>query len=61
MEYYVNENCIGCGLCVSTCPEVFSFTEDDMAKAMEGDVPENVRHSAEEAMDSCPTSAIELK
>ncbi len=25
MKYKVNETCIGCGLCASTCPEAFSM------------------------------------
>ena len=24
MKFHVNADCIGCGLCVSTCPEVFT-------------------------------------
>lgn len=26
MKFHVNADCIGCGLCVSTCPEVFTMT-----------------------------------
>ena len=25
MKFHVNADCIGCGLCVSTCPEVFTM------------------------------------
>ncbi|MCI6766891.1 MAG: ferredoxin [Lachnospiraceae bacterium] len=28
MKYAVDENCIGCGLCNATCPEVFSMTDE---------------------------------
>ena len=38
MKYRVNENCIGCGLCNATCPEVYSMTEEGTAKAIEQDV-----------------------
>ena len=27
MKFHVNADCIGCGLCVSTCPEVFTMTD----------------------------------
>ena len=39
MKYKVNDSCIGCGLCESTCPEVFSI-QGDVAVAIEGEVPE---------------------
>ncbi len=59
MKYYVNENCIGCGLCESVCPEVFSLSDDGVAVAISEDVPEGALESAAEAMSDCPVSAIE--
>ena len=35
MKYHVNDSCIGCGLCTSTCPEVFSMGDDNKAVAAE--------------------------
>lgn len=59
MRYFVNENCIGCGLCVSTCPEVFSMSDENVAVAIEEDVPDECRDSAAQAKDGCPVDAIE--
>ena len=59
MKYRVNEECIGCGLCVGTCPEVFSMGADGVAVAIETDVPEEALDSAAEAKDGCPVGAIE--
>ena len=50
--------CIACGLCISTCPEVFDW-DDEKAKAISEDVPEAHESCAQEAADGCPTSAIE--
>lgn len=59
MKYVVNENCIGCGLCVSTCPEVFTMSDTGKAVAIECEVP--VEHSGEaaNAAHGCPVDAIE--
>lgn len=56
MKYYVNENCIGCGLCNVICPQVFEMTPDNVAKAVDKDVDLG---EAQEAKDSCPVGAIE--
>lgn len=61
MRFYVNDDCIGCGLCVSICPEVFALTEGDVARAQEEEVSPAMESPATEAMDSCPTSAIEAE
>ncbi len=59
MRYFVNDNCIGCGLCVSTCPEVFSMSDENVSVAMKEDVPEDCLDSAAQAKDGCPVEAIE--
>lgn len=59
MKYYVNDGCIGCGLCADTCPEVFSMNDDGVAIAIEAEVPQEVLDSAAEAKDGCPVGAIE--
>ncbi len=35
MKFKVNENCIGCGLCANTCPDVFSMADEGSAVAIE--------------------------
>ena len=59
MKYFVNDGCIGCGLCAGTCPEVFSMSDDGVAVAVDIDVPEEALGTAAEAKDNCPASAIE--
>lgn len=58
MKYKVNDSCIGCGLCESTCPEVFNI-QGDVAIAIEDEVPETALATAAEAKGSCPVGAIE--
>lgn len=60
MNAKVNEDCIGCGLCNSICPEVFSMTDEGFATAC-SDISEKQYESVQEAADSCPVSAIEVE
>lgn len=59
MKYFVNDGCIGCGLCAGTCPDVFSMSDDGVAVAIDMDVPEDSLETAAEAKDNCPAGAIE--
>lgn len=52
--------CIGCGLCPSTCPDVFSMDDDGKAVAIKDEVPNNLEDDSIDARDSCPVSAINL-
>ena len=49
--------CIGCTLCVQTCPEVFRM-EGDKAVAHLDVVPRNVEGTCRQAADECPVTAI---
>ena len=63
MKVKVNEdNCIACGYCVGVCDKVFEFIENDngtVSHVMVDNVPDDCKDSVIDAMESCPTSAIE--
>lgn len=59
MKYAVNDNCIGCGLCVSLCPEVFALTDEGVSHAKSEAKSGEVEKQAEEALRECPVDAIE--
>lgn len=52
------DGCISCGLCASTCPEVFRMGEDGPAEVYVDVVPEDAEDSARDACDGCPVSVI---
>lgn len=49
--------CIGCTLCVQTCPEVFRM-ESDKAVAFVAVVPEDLEDACRRAAEECPVTAI---
>lgn len=51
------DKCIGCGACTATCPEVFEFDNDGLAKVVKDEINDDVKMAAE----GCPTEAIEVK
>jgi ferredoxin len=52
--------CIGCGLCSTTCPNVFEKT-GDKAKVKAKDVKEADLECAQKAASSCPVHAISVQ
>ena len=51
--------CIGCGLCASTCAEVFEM-QGDKAIVIGSSVPKNIEDTCKKATDECPVTAIIL-
>ena len=49
--------CISCGLCASTCPEVFRIGDDGLAEVHQQ--PDGgLEDGAKEAAENCPVSVI---
>lgn len=62
MKAFVDKDlCISCGLCVQTCPDVYSWDDDDKAEAIDAEVPEELEEDVQEAADGCPTDAISVQ
>lgn len=60
MELKVNKDlCIGCGACQAVCPEVFELEDDGLARAKVSSVKDEFKDDAIDALEGCPTSAIE--
>lgn len=51
------ELCIGCTLCVQTCPEVFRM-EGEKAVVYVDSIPRNAEIRCKQAADECPVTAI---
>lgn len=59
MKAHVDQDlCISCGLCISTCEDVFHWNDDDKAEAIGEEVPGSLEDLVQEAIESCPTEAI---
>ena len=52
--------CVGCGLCVTTCPEVFEMEEDKAIVKVQV-VPPETEETCKQARDECPVEAITIE
>lgn len=61
MKFKVDKDkCIGCGACGAICEEVFEIKDDGFAEAIKEEVTdEKIKEAAIDAMEGCPTEAIE--
>jgi len=53
-----NATCVGCGLCVSSCPDCFEMTADGIAK-VKADKCSNC--DLHEVASQCPVNAINVE
>ncbi len=61
MKAVIDRNgCIGCGLCVDLCPEVFAMDSDGLAKVI-GEVTDANKGQAKEAAHDCPSDVITIE
>ncbi len=60
MKVTVNKDlCIGCGACAAICEDVFELNDEGLSEVIVDKVSEDDEESVKEAIESCPTSAIE--
>ncbi len=56
------EGCIGCGMCIDICPEVFKYNDDFksevISEAISENMSEDLKAKVVEAKDACPVDAI---
>jgi ferredoxin len=55
------ETCIGCGLCMDHCPEVFHLTDDNGVQTLVDRVPAELKGKCREAEADCPVDAISIE
>lgn len=60
MKATVDDKCIGCGLCIESCPEVFELNDQNIAIVKVDVVPAQAQEACKEAAASCPVEAITL-
>ena len=60
MKVRIEDNCSACGLCVDTCPDVFTMG-DVMAEVLVDTVPPELEDTVEQAADECPVEAIYIE
>jgi ferredoxin len=62
MKAIVDEDaCIGCELCVDSCPAVFQMNAAGASFAIVDPIPAEYEECARESADICPVTAIEIE
>lgn len=52
------DKCIGCGLCINLCPEVFEFNKNNKSQVKAGADLEKNKECIKESIQSCPVVVI---
>jgi ferredoxin len=60
MKVTITDECIACGLCIQTCPEVFEMG-DTFAEVKMDEVPAEFQDTTRQAAEECPVSCIKIE
>ncbi|NMB92310.1 MAG: ferredoxin [Parcubacteria group bacterium] len=61
MKVEVNKNkCLGCGMCVNMCPEVFEFKNGKSSVKKNAPIEKN-KDCINQAISLCPAQAIKIE
>lgn len=62
MKVKVNKDaCIGCGACAAICDTVFELDDEGLSVAKKKEVAADEEQAVKDAVESCPTGAIEVE
>lgn len=53
-------SCIGCGMCIDMCPNVFEYNESGLSTAKSSEVANENIDLVKDAADCCPVDAIKV-
>ena len=60
MKVKVNKDaCISCGACIAICEDVFEMNDEGISTVKKEEVPKDLEDQVKDAVESCPTGAIE--
>lgn len=58
--YVESESCIGCGLCVSLCPDVFKMNDSGKSEVKTNELS-SLESEVKQCAESCPVNAIKIE
>ncbi len=61
MKVKVNQECIGCGMCIDMCPDVFEYNDEGLSSVKSAEVDDSLKDAVTEAQEACPVDAIETE
>lgn len=61
MKVKVNEECIGCGMCIDMCPDVFEYNDEGLSSVKSEEIDDSMADEVMQAQGACPVDAIETE
>ena len=60
--HVIVERCVGHGMCMMACPEIFALNDEDgTAIVLQPDVPPDLEDAVDHAVRGCPEQAVVIE